>query len=134
VIERDEGSPDARFPSNPGDVYPMWHVFASVAERRDARVTDARSSQPLRAVALALDSDDGVRVVVANVTPRADRVLVRGLPPGDGRLLVLDATTVERAMRDPLGFRVDGRPVTVEEPGITLELGPYAVATIDAAR
>ena len=134
VVERDDGSPDARFASRPGDVFPMWHVFADVAEHREGRVLDARSGDPLRVVALALEGDAGVRLMVANVSPQEDRVIVRGLPSGEGRLLVLDLTTVERAMRDPLAFRADDRPLNVPGPGLALDLGPYAVARIDVSR
>lgn len=131
VVERDAGSPDPRFPSRPGDTFPMAHVFADVAERPTARVRRARSDQPLRAVGLALEDDAGSRLLVANVSPDETTVVVRGLPEGDGRLRVLDTSTVERATRDPTSFRAEGAPVRVTAGAMELTLGPYGTARVD---
>jgi len=109
----------------------LEHVFADVAERPTARVRRARSDQPLRAVGLALEDDAGSRLLVANVSPDETTVVVRGLPEGDGRLRVLDTSTVERATRDPTSFRAEGAPVRVTAGAMELTLGPYGTARVD---
>lgn len=63
--------------------------------------------------------------------PSASRVVVQGLPAGSGTMRVLDLASVERAMRDPGGFRADTRPIRIPA-ALELELGPYATACIDA--
>ena len=131
VVERDGGSPDARFPSRPGDTYPLAHVFADVLERRDAAVVDVVTSDPLQATGIALRGPSGTRLLAANLTPWVSRLVVHGLPDGSGTLRVLDPTSVERAMRDPVGFRAAVRPIRVPAD-LELDLGPYATVCIDA--
>ena len=134
VVEQDAGAPDPRFPSRSGDTFPMAHVFADVAERSGARVRSARSDQPLRAVALVLEDDAGLRLLVANVAPTAGPVVVTGLSDGPARVRRLDAASAEQAMHDPVAFRLTGDEATVAAGVLELELGPYAVATIDVDR
>jgi hypothetical protein len=132
VLERDGGAPDARFPSQPGAVFPMYHVFRDVAEWRDGTVLAARSNRPLVAEALAVRDASGVHVLVANLTPSPHRVVVAGL--GDRRVSrrVLDAASAGPAMADPDAFRAMGEPVASFGGRVALELEPYAVARLDA--
>lgn len=133
VVETDEGSRDPRFPSRPGDTFPLAHVLADVLDRRDAAVVDVWASDPLRATGIALRSRAGIRVLAANLTPSASRVSVHGLPAGPGTVRVLDLDSAERAVRDPGGFRADTRPIRIPaDLELEMDLGPYATACIDA--
>ena len=131
VVETDGGAPDSRFPSRPGDTFPLAHVLADVLERRDAAVLDVVTSDSLRATGLALRRSSGVRLLAANLTPSASRVVLQGLPAGSGTMRVLDLASVGRAMRDPGGFRADTHPIRIPA-ALELELGPYATVCIDA--
>ncbi len=131
VVEQDGGPPDPRFPSRPGDMVPLAHVFADVAERSGGRVREARSDQPLAAVGLGIEDDAGTRVLVANVRPERSTVVVTGLDGGEVDVRILDEVTAQEAMRDPAAFRNSGSGQAVEDGRLTLELGPYAVARID---
>ena len=54
IIETTGGSPmPDRFPSVPGQVFPMWHVFADVAQWRDGQLREVTAGDPLRVVGLA---------------------------------------------------------------------------------
>ena len=45
IVERDEGSPmPDRFPSTPGSVFPLYHVFADVADWKEGELLQARSN------------------------------------------------------------------------------------------
>ncbi len=55
IVERDAGNPmPERFPSSPGDVFPLYHVFADLAEWRAGTLVDAASSDPLVIEALVV--------------------------------------------------------------------------------
>jgi hypothetical protein len=92
-----------------------------------------RASDPLRAVGLAARDASGWHLLVANVTAEAQRVLVRGLPGADAMARVLDEASAEVALDDPGAFRAQpGTPIPVRHGALWLELGPFAVARVDA--
>jgi hypothetical protein len=136
IVETDSGSPPpARFPSRPGQAFPMFHVFADVAEWRQGTLRDVASSDPLRAVALAVDTGGQRHMLVANVTPVPQRVVVSGLHGADGaQVRVLDEAACASALDDPAGWRARaGEVVSLDAGRLSLDLGPFAVARVDAA-
>ena len=83
VVERSGGSPRPDlFPSQPGQVFPLWFAFAALAGSTGAELYACRSSAPLAAVGLAFRRLSGLRVVIANLTPRLRRIELAGLGPG----------------------------------------------------
>jgi hypothetical protein len=128
VVEREDGSPlPELFPSRPGQPFPLYHVLADVGEWREfARVRAARSSAPLDVEALAVEDDSGVHVLVANLSPRRQRVVIAGLGATETSLRVLDEESAEEAAADPATFRSRRK-----RTGTELELRPYAVARVD---
>jgi len=133
VLERDNGSPDARFPSRPGDVFPMYHVFRDIAELRDGAVLATRSNRPLVAEGLAIGDESGVHILIANLTPAPQRVVVTGLGSGPVWCRILDAATADAAMADPDAFRLNRQPAGTSTGLLTLDLEAYAVARLDIA-
>ena len=122
-----------RFPSRPGMAFPVFHVLADAAEWSSGMVLPVAATDPLRAVALAVSTDAMTHVVVGNVTPEAQRVLLRGLPDGTARVRVLDEASAETALVDPSAWRAaPGALAIVQDGRIWLELGPFAVARVDA--
>ena len=77
-MEREHGPrrPD-RFPSEPGIVFPMYHVFADVGEYAGGLRLAAESTDPLAVAALALSEGDHLRVLVGESPSRG--------APGSGR-------------------------------------------------
>jgi len=133
VLETEARSPlSEQFASIPGGVFPLYHVFADVAGAR-AEVLASRSSRPLEAEALALRSADGKeRLLVASHTGTTQAVHLTGLQATSARLRLLDLESVERATRSPVDFRTEaGTRVAVVGGMLDLELGAYAVATLD---
>ena len=134
VVETDEGSPmPDRFPSLPGQVFPVWHVFADLAEWRDGRLLTVTATDPLRVTGLAVDDDRGVCILVANVTPVAQRARLTGLSGGVTSVRILDDASAAWALIDPTAFRASpGAPLPVRDGVAWLALGPYAVARVTA--
>jgi hypothetical protein len=131
VIERDGGAPDARFPSRRGEVYPMFHTFADVAEWRGGTVLAAPSSHPLAVEALAVEDGTGRHLLVASLVPTAGRVVITELTGSQATVRVLDAASVRSAMADPIAFRRKSATLRIIDGRLGLELDPYAVVRID---
>lgn len=134
TIETDAGNPDPeRFPSTPGDAFPLYHVLRDLGGWSDGILLGARSSDPLRTEALALTMPDGRwHVLVACLVPESINVTVTGLPDGMAHVRMLDIDTALGAMRDPEAFRATGEPSQVRDGRLVVKLGAYAVARIDA--
>ncbi len=133
LMETDFGSPLARrFPSEPGVVFPVYHVFADIAEFAGRQGYPVFSTHPLEADALALfDSSGRKRLLVANFTRDAQDLKIK---TGTCKALVryLDQTTAEEAVMRPEQFRGNaGNPVESVGGKIELKMLPYAVARVD---
>ncbi|MBW3631967.1 MAG: hypothetical protein KY456_02955, partial [Chloroflexi bacterium] len=64
VIQGDEGPPTPElFPSRAGMVFPIYHVFADLAEWKDGEVIGSRSSNPLTIETLAVARDGILHVL-----------------------------------------------------------------------
>jgi hypothetical protein len=112
-------------------VAPAYHVLADVGECDFAQLGRSESSDEDAAVVLCVHTVEGVRLFVANVTSRPRRVAVEPLG-GRVQLIRLETPTLTEAVTAPERFR--HRTVTRRPRGgvLTLDLGPYGVARIDA--
>lgn len=113
-------------------VFPLYHVFADIAEFGNCQVYPTHSTHPLLADGLTLrDATGRRRVLVANFT-RDEQALKIKSGSGTARVRYLDETTAEEAMKQPEAFR-RREGVTIEAAGgkVELKLLPYAVACVD---
>jgi D-apionolactonase len=135
VLETTDGSPmPDRFPSTPGQVFPVWHVFAALSGWHDGRVLAVSATDPLRITGLAVRMDERIGMLVANVTPVAQRVRITGLEGQAVSVRLLDDASAVWALADPVGFQAaPGATVPVRGGAVWLALGPYAVARLDAS-
>jgi hypothetical protein len=131
VMETAAGSPLPEcFQSLPGTVYPLYHVLADVGEYKGAEVLPVSSSDPLRVIGLALRLEGKVLLILANLTPDPQKVVVLNVP-SDVRVRVLTEHSVEDALRAPVRFRVrEGGRVQVDGGTLKGHLLPYAVWTL----
>jgi D-apionolactonase len=126
VMEKESASPlPDKFPSTAGAVFPLYHVFASVAEFADGEVITSRSSHPLKVESLVLRSQDKQRVLLANMT-NDTQTLRLGLENASYSLL--DESNVKEAMTNPENFRASERKTWTGE----LTLPAYALVRIDS--
>jgi D-apionolactonase len=132
IVERTAGSQIAGVPSTPGAAFPVLHVLADLAGRRDDELVDVESSDPLAVGALGLLGAGGPRVLVANHTPSRQAVRVHGLPAGGVRCRMLDERSADRAMDDPIAYVAEDDVREATDDGtLDLELLPYAIVRID---
>lgn len=126
LIESAAGCPlPGKFPSSPGMAFPLYHVLADLADRPAAKLLPTRLSQPLSAVALALQAEAWC-TLVANLTPEPLEVVVKGAPPSV-RVSLLDERSFEQAALDPAGFRRRaGVEQATHDGQCMLVLPPYA--------
>jgi hypothetical protein len=130
VLAGDTGSSlPGLFPAPPGSVFPLYHVFADLAEIPNPRVVPLALPPPTPAAVLLLESPRQRVLLVANPGPDRLRLAFPDLP---GRWLgrSLDATNVEAATRDALEFRrAPSRPIASDPgapTGLTLDLAAFA--------
>jgi hypothetical protein len=134
VIQGDEApAVSGGFPARVGMVFPMYHVFADLAEWKSGRVVRSRSSGPLMVETLAIGDDEGLHLLVANLTPVPREVTIDALVNRDIVLRRLNAETAEEAATNPERFR--SRRESWEAAGTpTLVLAPFEVARLDALK
>ena len=132
VMETEAGSPlPDKFPSLPGEVFPLYHLLADVGEFAGGQVIPSRSSQPLRVEGLVLRHNGRTRLLLANLSPDPQTVTIKHLPAGV-HLRVLDEFNVEMAKQTPEKFRQQPDEFQPTAAGVLpLTLQPYALARID---
>ena len=119
------------FPSDPGQLFPVYHVFRALAELIGGESVWVTAPNPFEAEALAVAKGDRVRVLVANLTEFEREVALEGPGLVDTTVAVLDETTYEAASVDPDFVMSSAQPVSVEGGVLSLKLKPYAVAFVD---
>jgi len=136
VLETAAGSPlPRRFPSTPGMTYPLYHVLADVGELgAGSAVLRSGSSNPLRAVGLALRGGGQLRVLLANMTAATLETRVVGMPRGTARVRHLDEGSYAEATTNPERFRAtQGDEQAVQAGALAVTLRPYCVACVEAS-
>jgi hypothetical protein len=133
VLERAAGSelPEA-FRSAAGEVFPLYHPLADATEWKGAEVLACESSDVLAAVGLAVRTPDGgTRLLVANLAPREQDVVIAPVS-GPLGLRRLNESTAAEAAADPTAFRrhSEGGEAAGE---LELRLAPYEVVRVDPA-
>lgn len=133
VMETEAGSLlPAAFPSEPGMVFPIFHVLADIAEFGPCQVLPTHSTHPLLADGLTLRNAAGARRVFAVNFTRDEQLLKLKSGSGSATVRYLDENNAREAMSQPEIFRASPA-ATVEAVGgkIELRLTPYAVARVD---
>jgi hypothetical protein len=134
VIQGDEPSPvPEQFPARRGMVFPLYHVFADLAEWKTGKIVRSRSSNPLVVQTIAVASDRMLHLLVANLSPETQVVNIDGVAAGDVMVRRLNTDTTEVAAFDPANFRAQTEAMpSVGELEFTL--APFEVARFDAPR
>ncbi len=119
------------FPSDPGQLFPVYHVFRALAPFIGGESVWLTAPKPFEAEALAVAKDGKVRVLVANLTEFEQTIVLAGLGLVDTTVAVLDETTYEAASVDPDFVTSRSAPITIADGQLPLTLKPYAVAFVD---
>lgn len=130
VIERTSGSESPKkFRSRAGEVFPLYHALADVMGWRGAEVLLCESSNVLAAIGLAVRESGVTRLLVANVTPVEQDVVVSPLD-GKVRLRRLNESAAAEAGANPTAFRGQSEAATAAGQ-LALTLQPCEVVRID---
>jgi hypothetical protein len=131
IMATEAGSrlPD-QFPDVAGGVYPMYHLFADLAEFTGAQVIDLHSSDPLRVDGWGVRLGERERCFIANYTGAPQAVTLELSGRFAGRALSLE--TALAAMSEPEAFRASP-PVEMVSAAdaLAITLPPFAVLTLD---
>ena len=120
--------PQPWFDERGAGVYPVYHVLRGMAAAAGSLQLTTNVSNGSAVQAIAHRREAGVVLWLANLTRDPQRVRVTGLPAAHGRITRLDLASFETAVAGP-----DRWAATAEECAAdALELGPYAVARIEA--
>lgn len=133
LMERAAGSllPE-RFPSAPGMVFPLYHVFADLAEWKDGTLVACASNRPLDVAGLAIERGGSLHLLVVNFTVREQRVEIGPLAVSQVALRTLDSACAQQAMQEAEQFRRRREYQGLEDDTLVLSLAPYATVRVDA--
>lgn len=132
VIERDDGpSLPKAFLSERGTAFPVYHVIADLGEWPAAELMDCSSSHPLVTQALAVRAGQTIHFLLANLTPREQRVALHGIPAEKLTARSPDDRSALLAMRHPDRFRSIHETQHVSEGQLTLSLPAYATVRLN---
>ena len=110
-------------------VFPMYHVFADVADFAGGIFEELHTESPLDAIGLRLALGKRRRTIVANLTatPRIVRL------PASHQMAIrtLDERTFTLATTQPDRFRQTPQTLTTSDGTVDLPLGAYAIVTLD---
>jgi D-apionolactonase len=136
VLELAGGPPmPDRFPSVPGQVYPLYHVLADAADWKAGTLRSVALTEPLTVTGFAVEADGAIGALVVNLTPEPQAVRVSGLPGDVALVRTLDEASAMVALDDPGAFRAwPGAEMPVRDGTLWLELGAYAVARVIAGQ
>jgi hypothetical protein len=121
------------FLSEPGMIFPLYYVFAAIANRRSAVVLECLSSNNLAVQALALQNNRGILLLAANLTSEQQAVEIGQIPGETLRIRRLNDETAELATFNPRQFLSDGSQQIIQNGSniITYTLMPYELLTME---
>ena len=135
LMERESGSSMAEhFPSAPEMVFPLYHIFADVAEWKDGSIVECASNQPLEVTGLAVERGSTLHLLLANLTGVSQQVAIGPLDAGNVSVRILNAQTAHQAMFEPESFRQNWKQMEIQKGELSLDMAPYATVRIDVKR
>ncbi len=135
LMERESGSTlPEHFPSAPEMVFPLYHVFADVAEWKEGLIVECASNHPLEVTGLAVENKGSLHLLLTNLTGVSQHVVIGPLEAEHVSVRSLDASTAYQAMFEPESFRRNWRQVEIQNRELALDMAPYATVRIEVER
>lgn len=150
LMEKEAGCAEpSRFPSQPGMIFPMFHVLADLAAWKEVgTLVECISSHPLAVVGLGLRLGRGAGapdeagrprggwgILVANLGPTTRQITVGPFLGDSTRLTArvrhMNSITAPDAMFRPAQFRARWSTQGIRSEGMVVRVGPYGVATVE---
>src|SRR5690606_23363544 len=121
IMESEQGAPlRDKFPSRPGMLFPLYHLFAALAPFAGGEVYPVTISDPLQVAAICLAVGNRKCTIVGNLRDVDQRIALHGLP---GPITL-------HTLGDPTGtiqFDPDQVPLSVDLPPYGLVALEYTV-------
>jgi D-apionolactonase len=114
----------------PGEIYPVYLVFADVADRDAWDPVRCMVGSSRDVVALGMRAGSRCRVLLANLAATVVDVRITGLPAGRARSTVLDALTPTTTLSGTLDRRTRAI-LESRDGGLDVRLAPFAMVRID---
>ena len=125
--------PGVDFKLDPAWVFPVYHLFADLADFRGAEVTALSASHPSRCDGLALRAGARRMILLANLEGSPCPVRIEGLD-GSARIRRMDEKSARLAVEDAEGYRgKEPEALPALDGAAELVLGPCEWARIDLA-
>jgi hypothetical protein len=119
------------FPSEPGQLFPLYHIFAAASDFAGGQIARVELSAPLRIEALALrDSDGEARILVASFAEESIDVALALPGISEATIRYLDESTYGNAINDLHFFRNGKDVLNLEGGKAAIHLFPFAIACI----
>lgn len=132
VMETEAGSSlPARFPSAPGQIFPLYHLFFDLAGWKSGTIVTCKSTDSLRVIGLAFRNKGGCHLLVANLTAENQTVRLTVPRVCGASCRTLDAGNIFAAMKDPEFFAGAAKLQAMRCDKLALELAPYALSLVD---
>ena len=133
VLEQDSGSPlPGRFPSQPGQLFPLFHILGAVGAFVGGDVIVTHSSDACRVESIALARGDSACLWLANLTATRQTAVVTGFSRVTHRL-DLDWLADDRWMGEPdaiVGCRGVEMPSAARNE-IVVELAAFGLVKLE---
>jgi hypothetical protein len=113
-------------------LFPLYHVFADLAEWPSGTLVACRSSDPLSVDGMAVRVADGLHLMLANMTSQEQSITVGPIAVARVAVRCLDEQSAPVALVEPGRFRATSESMDVAGGQLTVALAPFAVARIDA--
>jgi hypothetical protein len=119
------------FPSEPGQLFPLYHIFAAASDFAGGHIARVEISDPLQVEALALRNDEGAaRILIASFAEGSIDVSLDLPDLSEATIRYLDESTYGNAVDDPNFLRNGKDPLSLEGSSATIHLFPFATACI----
>lgn len=119
------------FSSAPGWTFPVYHVFADLAEVAGGEVLASDVGDPMAMTALGVRDGSSVVLLIASFLESATEVELTCPSLHDGMVRLLDETNYRRAVEDPTEYRrAETRSLDLRRGHVALSLSPFALATV----
>jgi D-apionolactonase len=131
LVERTDGlTRRSLFPSKPGGLFPLYHVFAVLVGFAGGDLLQVAVADPLTHEALALRSGERLLVLLGSFVDEARTVSLTVPALSDAAVRLLDESSYEAAAENAEFFLAGGEAVEARGGRVDLTLPPFGVACL----
>jgi hypothetical protein len=119
------------FPAKPHQLFPLYHVFAAIADLPESQLQRVTVADPLSVEAIAIRQLNQFRVLIANLTDRSSTLRLAVPAVRELAQRNLDESTYDHAAFDPAFFQETDQMLVIDDGGhFEINLPQFAVACL----